>query len=1029
MATLNVGTLQAILELRDTMSSGLDNAAKKMRRFGGQMTRIGSNFTKAISLPLIAAGGAAIKFAVNFNKAMANIATLIPGNIERVQELKQAVQGMAVELGASTDDLAAGLYQVISAFGDSSESVKILEINARAATAGLATTTDAINLTSAITKGYGDTTADAVQSASDLMFTVVRLGQTSFPELAASLGKVVPLAVKMNITQAELGAIMATLTGVTGNASEVSTQFGAALSSLMTPTPKLVETIKELEFQTAEAMVGQLGFVGSLNALIGATDGSTQSVGELLGSKEALVAAFALTGAQAETFTDKLGEMADIAGATDEAFNEQTQGINAAGFAFQQFKQQVIVVMQNLGDSLVPALRDVLRSLDPVIAAVDSGVKQFANLSESTRTVIIQVAALAAVLGPLAVVVGHVTLTFGQLWPFLKSGGKLFGRLGPKVKGFGSSVARLASPMGLAITAFALLYSRSENFRRIVHALTKLIAGAVIGTFKGLWSVIGAVIEKVQTIAGAVMDKLAPAFQFVERLFGKAADALETFTDDGVQPAKKATAALTDELEVLVPDLEDVETVGEAAADSVAALGSSFTTLGVSVKRARDNMLHWLNVQERRLNVSARNGMTMLGRFADSWTFYGVEGKAATRGVGTALDHLSQNYRMAGLDALRLKDGAKMLNDVFNLNKISSEKAVSGLSNFKASLLGLRQGITGGNGIMGAMTKVGTGFSEMLGGLMTGGLSSLMSMGTQLAIKGLQRLGPVLKTGFKRIWGGIKGFFGKDAEGDIRKIGKRFGFALSGEMSSAIAHTAKEIGDKHTAFLLHLGEITEAQGGVMATGFQKVARTGRDLFSMVELGKITTTQAMRALGPVLKNLAANFDDAGAAGQLQFQELIQVAIKFGVSAEEIIRLVGKELADDAINGKLNPALIDAAGNVRKLNGEIAKIPTQIDIDAEVHYQTRQERQRHTGGMGGYNYPSFRHGTGGQFVNFGSSGTPAMLHGFERITPLADASRELADLAEVNARLGSIERLLKDQPRAMQLAFSDSLSMVR
>ena len=54
---------------------------------------------------------------------------------------------------------------------------------------------------------------------------------------------------------------------------------------------------------------------------------------------------------------------------------------------------------------------------------------------------------------------------------------------------------------------------------------------------------------------------------------------------------------------------------------------------------------------------------------------------------------------------------------------------------------------------------------------------------------------------------------------------------------------------------------------------------------------------------------------------------------------------------------------------------------------------------------------------------------MLHGFERITPLAEASRELADLAEVNARLGSIERLLKDQPRAMQLAFSDSLSMVR
>ena len=76
MATLNVGTLQAILELRDTMSSGLDNAAKKMRRFGGQMTRIGSNFTKSVTLPIVAAGAAALASADTIDKAMRTIATV-----------------------------------------------------------------------------------------------------------------------------------------------------------------------------------------------------------------------------------------------------------------------------------------------------------------------------------------------------------------------------------------------------------------------------------------------------------------------------------------------------------------------------------------------------------------------------------------------------------------------------------------------------------------------------------------------------------------------------------------------------------------------------------------------------------------------------------------------------------------------------------------------------------------------------------------------------------------------------------------
>jgi hypothetical protein len=983
MATLNVGTLQAILELRDTMSSGLDNAAKKMRRFGGQMTRIGSNFTKSVTLPIVAAGAAALASADTIDKAMRTIATGTGATGAALATLGESFDAVFREVPNSAQQVAQALADL-----------------------------------NTITGATGSLLTDLTKSLLDASRVLGEDGAVNAKLFATALEQ-------FNIPISRGGELL-------DQFFVIAQRTGASLGKLIGETNTYGSVLKNAGFTLAEsaAVFGRFQSIGievsrvmpGLNAAFRRWAGENRNIKTTLASTVDQIRT-------ASSETRALTIATEAFGA--EGAQRMTTAIRQGAFALENLDD--LQVLRNratqsfapFGRVLKQALLDFLPVIDRVAAGINALALRFEALDPGTKNLIVGSTALVAALGPLAVVVGTVTLTFGQLWPFFKSGGKLVISLAKHVGTFASRVVRLASPMGAAVTLFALLFAKSENFRRIIHALTTLISGAVIGTFKGLWSVISAVIEKVQTIAGAVMDKLAPAFQFVERLFGKAADALETFTDDGVQPAETATAALTDELEVLVPDLEDVETVGEAAADSVAALGAGFTTLGVSMSRARDSMLNYLNVQERQLTVSAREGVRMLGRFAQSFTAYGVEGKAATRGVGTALAHLSQNYRMAGLDALRLKDGATMLNQVFNMNKVSSEKAVSGLSRFKASLLGLRQGITGGNGIMGLFTKIGTGFSEQLGGLLSGGLSSLINVGTQLAMTGLQKLGPVLKTGFKRIWGGIKGFFGKDAEGDIRAIGKRFGFALSGEMASAIAHTAEEIGDKHTAFLLHLGEITEAQGGVMATGFQKVARTGRDLFSMVELGKITTTQAMRALGPVLKNLAANFDDAGAAGQLQFQELIQLLIKFGVEVDEIARLIGTELADKAINQNLNGALIDAAGNVRKLNGEIAKIPTQIDIDAEVHYQTRQEQQRYTGGMGGY---SFRHGTGGEFVNFGS-GTPAMLHGFERITPLAEASRELADLAEVNARLGSIERLLKDQPRAMQLAFSDSLSMVR
>ena len=1005
MATLNVGTLQAILELRDTMSSGLDNAAKKMRRFGGQMTRIGSNFTKSVTLPIVAAGAAALASADTIDKAMRTIATGTGATGAALATLGESFDAVFREVPNSAQQVAQALADL-----------------------------------NTITGATGSLLTDLTKSLLDASRVLGEDGAVNAKLFATALEQ-------FNIPISRGGELL-------DQFFVIAQRTGAALGNLIGETNTYGSVLKNAGFTLAEsaAIFGRFQSIGiavsrvmpGLNAAFRRWAGENRNIKTTLASTvdeirtassetRALTIATEAFGAEgAQRMTTAIRQGAFALENLDDLLRDSVGSVDAATDANRTFSETLQVLRNRATQSFAPfgrvlkqALLDFLPVIDRVAAGINALALRFEALDPGTKNLIVGSTALVAALGPLAVVVGTVMLTFGQLWPFFKSGGKLVISLAKHVGTFASRVVRLASPMGAAVTLFALLFTKSENFRRIIHALTTLISGAVIGTFNNLWSVISAVIEKVQTIAGAVMDKLAPAFQFVERLFGKAADALETFTDDGVQPAKKATAALTDELEVLVPDLEDVETVGEAAASSVAALGAGFTTLGLSMSRARDSMLNYLNVHERQLTVSAREGVRMLGRFAQSFTAYGVEGKAATRGVGTALAHLSQNYRMAGLDALRLKDGATMLNQVFNMNKVSSEKAVSGLSRFKASLLGLRQGITGGNGIMGLFTKIGTGFSEQLGSILTGGLSSLINVGTQLAIQGLQKLGPVLKTGFKRIWGGIKGFFGKDAEGDIRKIGKRFGFALSGEMASAIAHTAEEIGDKHTAFLLHLGEITEAQGGVMATGFQKVARTGRDLFSMVELGKITTTQAMRALGPVLKNLAANFDDAGAAGQLQFQELIQLLIKFGVEVDEIARLIGAELADKAINQNLNGALIDAAGNVRKLNGEIAKIPTQIDIDAEVHYQTRQEQQRYTGGMGGY---SFRHGTGGEFVNFGS-GTPAMLHGFERITPLAEASRELADLAEVNARLGSIERLLNEQPRAMQLAFSDSLSMVR
>ena len=180
--SFDVGSITAYLTLdKSKWNDSVKTMDKQIKNVGKKM---------AVAGAVISAGFvAAISQTMKFNKEMANVATLIPNSTERVNELKESLRTMGEQVGKSTSDLSAGLYETISAFGDTSDTVKILDINARAAAAGMSTTLEAIKLTSAATKGFGDSSAAAIQNTADLAFMTVKLGQTTFPELAASIGR------------------------------------------------------------------------------------------------------------------------------------------------------------------------------------------------------------------------------------------------------------------------------------------------------------------------------------------------------------------------------------------------------------------------------------------------------------------------------------------------------------------------------------------------------------------------------------------------------------------------------------------------------------------------------------------------------------------------------------------------------------------------------------------------------------------------------------------------------------------------
>ena len=389
-----------------SVAKKVNTLGKSLDKAGRKMDDIGKKMSTRLTLPIAGLAVASTKASIDFNEAMANIATLIPGNIKRVEALKKGIQEMAIDVGKSTSDLADGLYQVVSAFGDSSDSLSILQTNAKAATAGLSSTMDAISLTSAVTKAYGDTTAEAVQKAADLGLLTVRLGQTTFPELAASIGRVTPLASQLNIKQEELFAGFATLTGVTGGAAEVSTQLAAILRAMLKPTEDMQKASKKLGFESTGQMIKQKGLVETLKLLMKHTGGNEEATAKLFGRAEALTAVFSLGGPLADKYSKSLNQMSKSAGTLDQAFKEVTDGINKNGFSWRRFMSLLQVVGQEIGDTLGPLLVEVVEILR-------EWIQRFRSLSPEAQKMVLLIGGIVAAIGPALMIFGKMSMGLG----------------------------------------------------------------------------------------------------------------------------------------------------------------------------------------------------------------------------------------------------------------------------------------------------------------------------------------------------------------------------------------------------------------------------------------------------------------------------------------------------------------------------------------------------------------------------------------------------------------------------------------
>ena len=485
------------------------------------------------------AAGAAGTQAASFQSQMQNVGTLLDGDVQgKLQGMSKQLKQVSIDTGAATSDLTDGLYQVVSAFGESAESVKQLEIAAKAAKAGNATTTDSVNMLSAVTKGYGDTSAAALQKASDLAFLTVKLGQTSFPELASSMGQVVPLAATMKVSQEELFGAMATLTGVTGGTAEVTTQLRATMQEFLSPSSQMEKALKKMGYTSGAAALESEGLGGILTKLKESVKGDEVAFANLFSSIESKNAVLALTGAQADAFAEKTAAMGEAAGATDRAFNIQTNSVSAMA---SKLKNAGSVMLTSLGEKALPYVQDAMQGLidrmpaitetlggvieraGPMFGVMASGISNavsacapvvgsmFSGAFAAAQPAIASLRdSFMAVLPTLEPVVLAISEVATSVIPPLAAA---FAGIGSVVAAVMPIVSEVVSGVGSKIAEiFGVIGSKAGILQQVFEAVAPIISGQISAIWTVAEPILGLVVEGV----GLVADAIGWAFPYIQ---------------------------------------------------------------------------------------------------------------------------------------------------------------------------------------------------------------------------------------------------------------------------------------------------------------------------------------------------------------------------------------------------------------------------------------------------------------------------------------------------------------------------------
>lgn len=476
--------------------------AASMSKIGGGLSSVGSGLQSTgralltnLTLPLLAAGGAATKFALDFDTTMRRVVGLTDVTADQIGKIKQDILDLAPAVGKGPQELAEAFYFVASAGFKAEEAMEVLRVAAESSASGLGTTQTIAQVLGGVLNAYGKENISAARAA-DILTEAVSQGTAEADAFANVIGNVVPGAAALGVSFDQVTASLAGMTLVGIGAEEAATSLGQIFNSLLKPTSEAEEALRSMGLSSAglRQELREKGLLSTLRTLDTAFAGNATAASLVFGNIRALRGVNALLSLDQQQLAAVFEKVNNSLGRQAEAYRE-TEGPQRD---MARAMADIQVTAIQLGDDVLPLVALVLAD---IAGAARNLRKWWESLDEATQKNIVQWLAWVAIAGPVLLIAGKIVSALGAMFTAVSF---LAGAKGVPALTKAISLARIAAfgwigalallVIGLdkaldAATSFFLELQHGKEGAKDLQALAEMMGNAAFATQLFAWGI------------------------------------------------------------------------------------------------------------------------------------------------------------------------------------------------------------------------------------------------------------------------------------------------------------------------------------------------------------------------------------------------------------------------------------------------------------------------------------------------------------------------------------------------------------